>query len=64
MDSRYSSRWAWELLRRKGWGPIGGEVWDSTDVASWRHRTEAMLQALFPAEGAPSALERWLTGAP
>ena len=64
MNFRASSRWGWELLESKGWKPVGGEVWDSTDFASWRNRTEAMLQALFPAEGAPSALERWLTGAP
>jgi len=62
MNMRRSSRWAWDLFRSKGWEPIGGEVWDSTDFASWSNRTGLLLQALFPLEGAGDQLARWQTG--
>jgi hypothetical protein len=62
MNMRASSRWAWELYRQKGWDPIGGEVWDSTDFASWSHRTGALLESLFPLEGAQGSLAVWQTG--
>ncbi|MCZ6727098.1 MAG: PQQ-binding-like beta-propeller repeat protein [Acidobacteria bacterium] len=62
MNMRASSRWAWELYRQKGWDPIGGEVWDSTDFASWSHRTAALLESLFPLEGTEGSLAGWQTG--
>ena len=66
MDMRASSRDVWDLLRGRGWQPAGGEVWDSTDWASWRHRTGVLLETLFPLAGeAPlPALAAWLTPAP
>ena len=63
MNMRASSRQAWQLLRERGWEPAGGEVWDSTDWASWGNRTGVMLEALFPMEGMESRLGEWLTGA-
>ena len=62
MNMRASSRWAWDLFRERGWEPMGGEVWDSTDFASWANRTDTLLEALFPAEGTESGLEAWQTG--
>jgi hypothetical protein len=62
MNMRGWSREAWNLLRDRGWEPIGGEVWDSTDWASWRNRTGVMLGALFPMEGVESELAAWQTG--
>jgi outer membrane protein assembly factor BamB len=64
MNMRDWSRRAWTLLRDRGWQPIGGEVWDSTDWASWRNRTGVMLEALFPMEGTEPDLAAWQTGAP
>jgi outer membrane protein assembly factor BamB len=64
MNMRQSSRWAWEFFREKGWQPIGGEVWDSTDFASWRNRTAALLESLFPLNGPGDSLAVWLTDAP
>ena len=64
MDMRASSKQVWDLLTEKGWEPIGGEVWDSTDWASWRNRTGTMLEALFPLDGAESSLAVWQTSAP
>lgn len=64
MNQRYFSRWAWDLFTARGWRPIGGEVWDSTDFASWANRTDVLLEALFPLEGAGDRLELWRTGAP
>jgi hypothetical protein len=64
MNQRYFSRWAWDFLTDRGWKPIGGEVWDSTDFASWANRTDVLLEALFPLEGSGSQLEVWRTGAP
>ncbi len=63
MDMRRSSRWFDALLRQRGWQPIGGEVADSTDFASWRNRTDLLLEALFPIDGEtpPVGLARWLT---
>jgi hypothetical protein len=58
-DFRDSSQWAWDFLTDKGYAPIGGEVWDSTDHSSWSNRTGVMLHALFPLEGAESDLELW-----
>ncbi len=43
---------------------MGGEVWDSTDWASWRNRTGLMLEALFPMEGVEPNLAAWQTGTP
>jgi hypothetical protein len=62
MNMRDSSRWAWELFQTKGWKPMGGEVWDSTDFASWRNRTDVLLESLFPVEGSKSSLGAWQTG--
>jgi hypothetical protein len=62
MDMRASSRWAWDLLSDKGWQPIGGEVWDSTDFASWSNRTDVLLEALFPMPGSTDTLAAWQTG--
>lgn len=64
MDFRSSSKWAWGFLKEKGYQPIGGEVWDSTDFASWRNRTGLLLQALFPKEDAQDGLSRWQTESP
>lgn len=64
MNFRVSSRAVWELLREKGWQPIGGEVWDSTDWGSWSNRTGVLLEALFPLAGRASDLGGWLTSAP
>lgn len=62
MNMRMWSRAAWDLLRERGWKPMGGEVWDSTDWASWRNRTGVMLEALFPMEGVEATLAVWQTG--
>ena len=62
MNMRASSRWAWERFEAGGWRPMGGEVWDSTDFASWTNRTEALLAALFPAGESDGGLAAWLTG--
>jgi outer membrane protein assembly factor BamB/enterochelin esterase-like enzyme len=35
-------------LRERGYDPAGGEAHDTTDWSSWRNRTGAMLEALFP----------------
>ena len=64
MNMRASSRDVWNLFEEKGWQPMGGEVWDSTDFASWRNRTGTMLEALFPLDGAESTLAAWQTAAP
>ena len=65
MNFRASSKWAWDFLSEKGYEPIGGEIWDSTDHASWANRTGIMLEALFPLSGeeasAPSGLSAWQT---
>jgi len=61
MNMRVSSEWAWDFFSAKGWEPIGGEVWDSTDFASWRNRTGALLEALFPLAPSPGELPRWQT---
>jgi outer membrane protein assembly factor BamB len=63
MDFRASSKQAWDMFTKRGWQPMGGEVWDSTDWASWRHRTGVMLEALFPIDGAATSLPAWLTPA-
>lgn len=64
MNMRASSREVWNFFKKKGWDPVGGEVWDSTDFASWRNRTGTMLETLFPLEGAESSLATWQTSAP
>ncbi len=66
MNFRASSRWAWDLLRERGYDPIGGEVWDSTDFGSWRNRTDVLLESLFPMDAATATVPvaRWSTGAP
>jgi len=66
MDMRTSSREAFDLLAGRGYEPMGGEVFDSTDWGSWRNRTAVLLESLFPLEGeGPSpALARWRTGRP
>ena len=65
-DMRDSSRKAWEILVDRGYKPMGGEVWDSTDFVSWRNRTDVMLEALFPidADAKPARLGAWRTGRP
>ena len=62
MNMRQSSEWAWNFLRGKGWKPVGGEVWDSTDFGSWKNRTGLLLQALFPLGDRESSLAIWQTG--
>jgi hypothetical protein len=65
MNMRDAARQGLTLLRQHGFAPVGGEVWDSTDWASWRNRTGLLLEVLFPARGAaapPAELSRWLTG--
>jgi len=64
MNFRDSSHQVWDLLREKGWEPEGGEVWDSTDWASWSNRTGVMLEVLFPLPGVESSLAVWQTAAP
>jgi hypothetical protein len=64
MNMREASKWLYSLLTSKGWEPMGGEVFDSTDFSSWSNRTGAMLQALFPLEGAPDMLSVWQTETP
>ena len=66
VDFRASSREVHDLFTERGWEPIGGEVWDSTDFASWRNRTDVLLESLFPLEGeGPSpGLAAWSTGSP
>ena len=46
--------------------PMGGEVADSTDFASWSNRTGLLLEALFPLDGKtpPASLARWVTANP
>lgn len=63
MNMREASRQVWDLLRERGWEPMGGEVWDATDWASWSRRTSVLLESLFPAEGdGPSPrLAKWTT---
>ena len=55
-----------DLLRERGYDPIGGEVWDSTDFGSWRNRTDVLLESLFPMDAATATVPvaRWSTGAP
>ena len=48
MDMRASSQWLDRQLRARGYSPPGGEVLDSTDFASWRNRTDVLLESLFP----------------
>ncbi len=64
MNMRAWAREAWNLRRDRGWEPVGGEVWDSTDWASWRNRTGVMFEALFPMEGVEPDLAAWQTDAP
>jgi hypothetical protein len=66
VNFRASSREVWDLFRGRGWEPMGGEVWDSTDFASWRNRTDVLLESLFPidGDGASPRLARWSTGQP
>lgn len=55
------------FLREQGWQTTGGEVWDGTDVGSWRNRADVLLETLFPLEGGRRpgpTLADWLTGAP
>jgi hypothetical protein len=56
----------YDILRSAGVDVVGGEVWDTTDWASWRNRTDLLLRSLFPGqEGAePRDLPAWLTAAP
>ncbi len=61
MNMRASARAVWDLLGERGYAPAGGEVWDSTDWASWRHRTHVLLQSLFPMPGAKSLSTAWTT---
>ncbi len=61
MNMHTTSVWLDGELRRRGYQPIGGEVADSTDFASWRNRTDVLLEALFPAPGTSgSGLQPWL----
>jgi outer membrane protein assembly factor BamB len=62
MNMRRTSQWAWEVFNERGWAPTGGEVWDSTDFASWRNRTDVLLEALFPLDEPSDRLAVWQTG--
>jgi enterochelin esterase-like enzyme len=35
-------------LRKLGYKPLGGEAPDGTDWPSWRNRTDALFEAMFP----------------
>ncbi|MCH8807759.1 MAG: PQQ-binding-like beta-propeller repeat protein [Planctomycetes bacterium] len=37
-----------QRLRKLGYKPLGGEAPDGTDWPSWRNRTDALFEALFP----------------
>ncbi len=52
----------YEIFVDAGYDVIGGEVWDSTDWAGWRNRTDLVLEALFPSASgdAPTGLAGWL----
>jgi hypothetical protein len=66
MDMRSTGRVLRELLESHGIETLGGEVWDSTDVESWRSRSGVLLETLFPLEGRdPSeALATWRVAQP
>ncbi len=50
-DMAASSRRLAAALEERGFAVAGGEALDGTDWASWRNRTGAVLQALFPLPG-------------
>lgn len=61
MDMLASGRWIGEKLRTLGFEPIGGEVADTTDFASWRNRVDVLLESLFPLPGTTTtSLDQWL----
>ena len=37
-----------QLLRKKGYQPVGGLAPDGNGWASWRNRTDRLFEALFP----------------
>ena len=43
-----------EFLRGKGYRPVGGEALDGFGWASWRNRTDRLLETLFP----PASIDR------
>lgn len=59
MDMKAAAQQLDRLLRDRGWPVSGGEVLDSTDFASWRNRTDVVLESLFPIGGAAPA-NPWL----
>ena len=63
---RESSREMWDILRERDFEPMGGEVWDSSDFASWSSRTDVLLESLFPleGEGVSPGFAVWSTGQP
>jgi outer membrane protein assembly factor BamB len=63
-DLRLSAVEFHKALAERGWQVAGGEVWDSTDIGSWRNRTGTLLETIFPlSEAQPSrpSLAEWLT---
>ena len=50
VDQVASGRSFAEALREKGHSFVGGEVNAGTGWASWRTRTDRLLEALFPAK--------------
>ena len=50
-DMAESNRRIWQELRAKGHRPAGGEVPEGFGWQCWKHRTDDMLGALFPAGG-------------
>ncbi|HEX9188753.1 MAG TPA: alpha/beta hydrolase-fold protein, partial [Vicinamibacteria bacterium] len=66
---RRGTREAWDMrranqrfeafLRERGYSPAGGEVPEGAGWAGWRHRTDRVFEALFPApRGEAVALDR------
>jgi outer membrane protein assembly factor BamB len=51
MNMRASSEWLAAELARRGYRARGGEVADATDFASWRNRTDLVLESLYPLPG-------------
>ena len=40
-----------DLLKSKGYAPVGGEVSDGSGWPSWRNRTDRVFAALFAKQG-------------
>ena len=49
-DRRAQARVFKEFLVSKGYDVTGGQVHDGSGWASWKNRTDAVLETLFPIE--------------